>query len=251
MNKEIDISLTVLDYEARHTFRGRASEHLTDFQLLDFHKSPWLYRKRACNLIETETEDLEYILDAALRCRVLLGVVDRYKETDCLTGGATYPVLDRLMIDQIEQMSSGVAMNDEAVSLLIYGCADGVLRADYCGTPCQAWFEWIHPHRGIVFFSTCEDLTWFESDARRSGLQRKCAFYRSILAQRINGLQAPVSVVAVEKNEPFRCGVWRVSDDTLAIAQRENEAAIRRLLLCRERDEWPTGYESIRELVIP
>lgn len=250
MNEAYDISLTVLDYEARHTFRGRASKYLTDFQLLDFHKCPWLYRKRACDLIETEMEDSKEIFDDAVRCRVLIGL-DKYKETYCLSGGATYPVLDAWMVDQIEQMSSGVAMNDEAVTLLLYGRADGVVRTEYCGTPCQAWFDWIHPHRGIVFFVTCEDLTGFESDARRQGLQRKAAFHRSILALRMNGLLVPVHLIAVEKKEPFRCGVWRVSDDTLAHAQRENEAAIRQLLVCRERDEWPTGYETTRELVIP
>jgi len=60
----------------------------------------------------------------------------------------------------------------------------------------------------------------------------------------------PVHLIAVEKKEPFRCGVWRVSDDTLAIARQENEAAIRRLLACRQHDEWPTGYEGIRMLEV-
>ena len=38
------------------------------------------------------------------------------------------------------------------------------------------------------------------------------------------------------------------SDDTLTIAQRENEAAIRWLLACRQCDQWPTGYEEVRVL---
>ncbi len=71
------------------------------------------------------------------------------------------------------------------------------------------------------------------------------------ISRKINGLLVPVHVVAVEKKEPFRCGVWRISDDTLASATRENEAAIRRLLDCRKRDAWPTGYEDVRELIIP
>ena len=50
------------------------------------------------------------------------------------------------------------------------------------------------------------------------------------------------------KKEPYRCGVWRISDDTLTITQRENEAAIRRLRNCREQDHWPTGYEEVRIL---
>ena len=77
------------------------------------------------------------------------------------------------------------------------------------------------------------------------------AFYRAVLGQRLGGARVPVHLIAVEKREPFRCGVWRVGDDTLAQAQRENEAAIRRLLVCRERDEWPTGYEEIRVLDVP
>ena len=55
-----------------------------------------------------------------------------------------------------------------------------------------------------------------------------------------------VSIVAVEKREPYRCGVWRVSADVLGVAQKENEAAIRRLVKCREADRWPTGYEDVR-----
>jgi len=60
----------------------------------------------------------------------------------------------------------------------------------------------------------------------------------------------PVHVVAVEKKEPYRCGVWRVSDDTLAIARQENEAAIERWKIARQADRWPTGYEDVRLLDI-
>ena len=161
------------------------------------------------------------------------------------------PVLAHDQVDLVEQMASGVAMNDEAVALLLYGRAEGVVRTEYCGTPCQIRIDWLHPHRGIVDFKTCDDLTWFEADARRYGYHRQVAFYRAVLAQALGDTLVPVHLIAVEKKEPFRCGVWRVGDDTLARAQRENEAAIRRLLICRERDEWPTGYEEIRVLDVP
>jgi hypothetical protein len=55
-----------------------------------------------------------------------------------------------------------------------------------------------------------------------------------------------VYFVAVEKREPHRTGVWRVSDDTLAIAQQENEAAIGRLQRSLETGIWETGYEGLR-----
>ena len=103
----------------------------------------------------------------------------------------------------------------------------------------------LHPHRGIVDFKTCDDLTWFEADARRYGYAHQLAFYRAVLAQVI-GIVMPAYIIAVEKKEPFRAGVWRISEDTLAQAQKENEAAIERMKRCIATDTWPTGYEECR-----
>lgn len=36
--------------------------------------------------------------------------------------------------------------------------------------------------------------------------------------------------------------------DALGITRQENEAAIRRLLTCRQKEMWPTGYEEVRLL---
>ena len=70
-----------------------------------------------------------------------------------------------------------------------------------------------------------------------------------MLAQVI-GEHVPTYVIGVEKREPFRCGVWRLSDDTMRLARQQVEAAIRRLIDCRETDEWPTGFEQVRILDI-
>jgi len=51
----------------------------------------------------------------------------------------------------------------------------------------------------------------------------------------------------VEKREPFRCGVWLMGENVLEVGLIENEEAISRLKTYRERDHWPTGYESIRD----
>ncbi|MBN2129320.1 MAG: PD-(D/E)XK nuclease-like domain-containing protein, partial [Sedimentisphaerales bacterium] len=94
------------------------------------------------------------------------------------------------------------------------------------------------------------DLPWFENEVRRRRYHNQLAFYQALLAQ-VAGQWAPAYLVAVEKAEPFRCGVWRLGDETLTRARRENEAAIRRLRHCRETDDWPTGYEEIRILEVP
>ena len=268
--EDINVDLNVLLCETAEEYHSKASEYLSSHQLLDFMRCPWLHHKKAIGLIE-DKDSPAYLVGRAAHVRILEGR-DVYETTFALGGpinertGKPYgantkafsewrqmqnkPVLSHDQVELVEQMASGVAMNDEAVDLLLYGRAEGVVRAEYCGVPCQIRIDWVHPHRGIVDFKTCDDLTWFESDARRFGYHRQMAFYRAVLAQVLDGLLVPVYLVAVEKKEPFRCGVWRVSDDTLAIAQRENEAAIRRLVVCREQDHWPTGYEEVRILDI-
>lgn len=266
-----NIDLNILEAEPAAQYHAKADRYLSSHQLLDFIRCPWLHRKKAVGLIE-DTDSASYLIGRAAHTLILEGR-EAFEAAFALGGpinektgkpfGAATkafaewaaiqgkPVLSHDQIDLVEQMRSGVEMNDEAVALLLYGRAEGVVRTEYCGTPCQIRIDWLHPHRGIVDFKTCDDLTWFEADARRYGYHRQVAFYRAVLAQALGGALVPVHLIAVEKKEPFRCGVWRVGDDTLAQAQRENEAAIRRLLLCRERDEWPTGYEDIRVLDVP
>ena len=267
--EDINVDLNVLTAEPAEEYHAKAGEYLSSHQLLDFTKSPWLHRKKALGLIE-DRDSPAYLVGRAAHARIVEGR-DAYEaafalggpinpKTDKPYGSATKafaewaqaqgkPVLSHDQVELIEQMASGVAMNSEAVDLLLYGRSEGVVRADYCGTPCQIRIDWTHPHRGIVDLKTCDELTWFEADARRYRYPSQMAFYQSVLAE-VLGEHVPVHIVAVEKREPFRCGVWRVSDDTLAIAQRENEAAIRRLVACRERDHWPTGYEEVRILDI-
>lgn len=268
LTDELSIDLNVLACEPAEEYHTKAGEYLSSHQLLDFMRCPWLYQKKVLGLIE-DRDSPAYLIGRAAHVRILEGAGE-YEQQFALGGpinpktGRPFgsgtkafaewsetqgkPVLSHEQVELVERMASGVAMNDEAVDLLLYGRAEGVVRAEYCGTPCQIRIDWTHPHRGIVDLKTCDDLTWFEADARRYGYHRQLAFYRAVLACVLDGVLAPVHIVAIEKKEPFRCGVWRISDDTLTIAQRENEAAIRRLKACRDADEWPTGYEEIRLL---
>jgi hypothetical protein len=267
---ELSIDLNIFEAEPADEYHSKAGRYLSSHQLLDFIKCPWLYRKKSLGLI-ADTDSPSYLIGRAAHVRILEGR-DAY-ETQFSLGGPINPktnkpfgsntkafaewayaqgkpVLSHDQVDLIEQMASGVAMNDEAVDLLLYGRSEGVIRTDYCQTPCQIRIDWVHPHRGIVDFKTCDDLTWFEADARRYGYHRQMAFYRAVLGEVLAGERVPVHLVAVEKKEPFRCGVWRVGDDTLDIAQRENESAIRRLRDCWANDHWPTGFKGVRVLEV-
>ena len=265
---EVNIDLSILEVESAEQYHAQKCDYLSSHQLLDFIKCPLLYHQKALGLIE-DRDSPAYLIGKAAHVRILEGR-DVYENTFAFGGPINpktnkpfgsntktfgewaakqgKPVLSEDQVDLIEQMAAGVALNDEAVDLILYGRAEGVLRANYCGVPCQARFDWIHPHEGLVDLKTCDDLTWFEADARRFGYHRQMSFYRAVLAQKLDGLLVPVYIIGIEKKPPHRCGVWRVTDDTLARAQAENEAAIRRLVVCRERDHWPTGFEEIRVL---
>jgi len=263
------VDLSILSAEPADEYHAKAESYLSSHQLLDFMRCPYLHAKKRAGLI-ADKESPAYLIGRAAHCRILEGR-DVYESEFALGGpinpttGKPYgsatkkfaewraeqgkPVLSHDQVDLIENMAAGVALSDAAVDLLLYGRAEGVVRAQYCDVPCQIRIDWTHPHRGIVDLKTCDDLTWFEADARRYRYHIQMAFYRAVLAQAISQ-DIPVHVVAVEKKEPFRCGVWRVSDDTLAIARGENEAAIERWKISRQADRWPTGYEDVRLLDI-
>jgi hypothetical protein len=230
-------------------------------------KSPWLYRKKQLGLLPRK-ESEAFLVGRATHCRILEG---RHayeaqfalggpinpktkkpfgKDTQAFRGWAKAQGLPGVHyddVDLIENLASGVSMNDEAVDLLLYGRSEGVVRATYCDAPCQIRIDWLHPHRGIVDLKTCKDLSEFESDAVKYHYSNQLAFYRSILSKEI-GYMVPVYIVAVEKKEPYRCGVWQLSEDSLDRARQENAAAIKRLNAYKLVDHWPTGYESIRML---
>jgi hypothetical protein len=269
-NDNLVIDLGVLSAEPADEYHAKAGEYLSSHQLLDFMACPWLYRKKQLGLI-ADYDSPALLLGRAAHVRILEGR-DAY-ETQFAFGGPINPrtgkpfgsttkafaqwaeaqgkpVLSHDNVELIEQMASGVAMNDEAVDLLLYGRSEGVIRTSYCDTPCQSRFDWIHPHRGVVDLKTTADLTWFENDAKRRRYHNQMAFYQGVLGQVIDEL-VPVYLIGIEKTEPFRCGVWRLGDNTLAIARQENEEAIRRLRRAWEIDAFPTGYEVIRILDFP
>ena len=268
MNKPL-IDLTVLEVEPAEEYHAKAETFLSSHQLIDFMRCPYLYAKKRAGLIE-RTETPAFLVGRAAHCRILEGQ-NVYKAEFALGGpinpktGKAYgsntkkftewraeqgkPVLSWEQDELIENMAAGVSMNDVACELLQHGRAEGVVRAEYCGVECQIRIDWTNPHRGIVDLKTTADLDWFENDSRRHGYHHQLAFYQSVLRE-VVGQYVPVYLVGVEKVEPFRCGVWRVSDDTLSIARGENEAAIARLKAARESGVWTTGYEVARLLEI-
>ena len=56
----------------------------------------------------------------------------------------------------------------------------------------------------------------------------------------------PVHIIAVEKNEPFSTGVWKLTDEVLDLAEQASRSALAHFLECKRTNIWPTGYEETR-----
>jgi len=263
-----DDDLAFLIREPADLYHDQAGRYLSSHQLADFRKSPLLYHRKKQGLFEVD-ERPAYLIGRAAHTLILEGN-ERFQEEFAIGGpinpktGNIYgastkafaewaekqgkPVLTDSQHALIVKLAEGVHAHELARELLSAGLPERVVRTTYCELPCQIRMDWMDPQRGLFAdLKTCDDLTYFEADARRYGYVNQLAFYRSVLAE-VLGERLPVFLIAVEKREPYRCGVWEVSNESLGIAERDNEQAIERLRECECTGNWPTGYEAKRML---
>jgi len=261
------IDLRFLIREPADAYHARAKEFLSAHALGDFRRCPLMYRRKEQGLVP-ERDTAAYIVGRAAHALILEGR-KRYEREYAIGGpinprtgqpfGAqtkafaewaerqSRPVLSDTHAALVEQMAAAVQNHVFARELFADGVAEGVVRCEYGGHRCQARIDWINPvaGRGIVDLKTADELDSFEAAVRAFGYVHQVAFYRAVVAQ-VSGCVLPVHIVAVEKREPFRCGVWQVTPTVLDQAQAENEAAMRDLRQCRESGAWFTRFESLR-----
>ena len=265
-DKQLD--LRFLTREPAEVYHAKAKENLSSHWLAEFRRCPLLYHRKRLGLIPRR-ESTAFLVGRAAHVLILEGR-ERY-EAEFAVGGPINPKTDKpfglttkafaewaerigklvLSDDQaalIEQMAASVKAHIFARELLSAGAAEGVVRRAYGGHPCQIRLDWINPveGRGLVDLKTTDDLDSFEFSIRAYGYVHQLAFYRAVVAES-TGITLPIHIVAVEKREPFRCGVWVICPKALDAAQRDNEKAMAELSECEQRDHWPTGFESLRK----
>jgi len=254
-------------HEPYEKYRENAKHYLSSHQLGDFRKCPQLYQKKKQGLIPNEDRPA-LLFGRAAHTLILEGrtVLDQQyavggpinPKTGEPFGASTKafaewaekvgkPVLTSEQYDLLFKLRASSSVHSVVTKLLTHGTAENVVRTDYHETACQIRMDWFNPVEGIVDLKTCDDLTWFEHDARRYGYLHQLAFYRAVLAA-ATGVEHRVYLIAVEKKEPYRCGVWSPDQSSLDAAQRENEQAMDRLKQCSASGVWPTGYEDLRTI---
>ena len=261
-NSDFIIAEPADEYHAR----SRNGEFMSSHLLADFRESPALYHKKISGKLE-ETESAVFALGKATHCAILEGP-DIFEQEYLIGDGPVNPKtgepfgkstkayiewknsLDREVVSGkdfgfITKLQASVLMHPVAGELLTDGVAEGVVRAEYCGVPCQIRMDWFSWTEGIVDLKTCDSLKWFESDCRRYGYIHQMAFYRAVIRES-TGMTFPVHIIAVEKNEPFSTGVWKLTDEVLDLAEQANRSALAHFLECKRTNIWPTGYEETR-----
>ena len=254
--------------EDEKLYRRRAAECMSSHQLRDFRWCPAYFVRKRAGLV-SYSDSPAFLVGRALHCLAIEGRAEYDRRY--MTGGpvnektgkpygadtkahrewAAAQERDVLTADQaalVEQMADAAASHDVASRWFSGGVGECVARHPLGGVPCQIRIDCLHPNHGIVDLKTTADIDWFESDARKFGYLHQLAFYRDVLAGAagVKPGDIPCRLVAVEKDEPFRCGAWTVTPGSLDDCSRQNLAALDQYVRCEASGVWPTRYEEER-----
>lgn len=267
MPATVPATLDYLISEPADVYHAKRAHFLASHRLADFRRCPLLFHKKEQGLIP-ERDSTAFLVGRAAHTLTLEGR-EAY-EREFAVGGPVNPKTGRpygsstqafakwaerlgkpVISDDhaalVEEMAASVHAHVFASELLADGIAEGVIRCDYNGHACQARLDWVNPiaDRGLVDLKTTDSLDGFELDLQAYGYVEQMAFYRSMVAQ-ASGSVLPVHLIAVEKREPYRCGVWQLAPNVLEAAQERNTQAMQELTRARETGVWVTRFESLR-----
>jgi hypothetical protein len=143
-------------------------------------------------------------------------------------------------------MAGSLAKHKEAVRLFnLANYRERVLREVCVGLNCQSRLDAYGEQIGICDLKTCESLDKLPYQAKSFRYIEQLAFYRMVV--RAANLPCPsVHIIGVEKQFPYRCGVWKVEESSLDVAEQSNQSCMAELGKCQRANNWPTGYEKIR-----
>lgn len=268
--KEESVFTHLINGEPFEKYKKRSKEYVTSHQLSEFRRCPKKFRDALLGIAPESEDTSAYLVGRAAHTAILEGL-DEYRKryeweswpinekTGEPYGDGTKVVsgwkaqlsenekegISKEQNDLVMSMYNSVMAHQESTEILTHGFPEQVGRTTLNEIPVQCRIDWFSITKGIVDLKTCNDLTWFEQDAKRFEYAYQFAFYRSILRE-LCEIDFPVSVIAVEKKYPFRVGVWQISAQTLEYHEKQNNAALERLRFCMKTNTWPTGYEAVR-----
>lgn len=261
------VELDFLIREPEDVYHSKAKDHLSSTQLKTFRRCPKEYYEQKLGLMGgPKSRDLD--VGSGIHTLVLEGreafdrefqfggepvnpktnkpyvhTSDKYK---AWRAAQTRCVLTETEGAVIERMAMAIKAHPLAMSLLSIGQAEGVIRTKMHGHDCQVRIDWLNPEvETIVDLKSTIKFSSFEWELRRRNYIHQMAFYLAAVRM-ATGSWIEAHIIALEKEPPFRVGVWRINAEALLNAHIENVLAMEEISLCEAHGQWPTRYEDVR-----
>jgi len=149
-------------------------------------------------------------------------------------------------LDLLKTLNESIKSHPIAKKMLSNGCSEHVIRVELHGVMCQIRIDQYNPDWGIIDLKSCVNLDKFEYDIPKFGYTTSGAFYRSVFQAASKEFFPPnYYLVAVEKNPPYRTGVWKMSEDVMDMCEKMNTKNIKHFKECTESGVWPLGFEEM------
>ena len=259
--------------EPEDQYHAQAGVCLSSHLLSTFRHCPLLY-KQTVDKVHTRPDSPAFALGRAVHALILEGediYLTRYRSDSPVNPktGEPYGILTKRYKEWASEVrASGrdaISKGDEITAQLLMRSVvshknamellDGapyrerVARVDCMGRKCQARVDAFGSEAGIVDLKTCQTLDKLVYQARSFNYIEQLSFYRMVLRE--VGVEVPrTHLIGVEKDYPYRCGVWRVEESSLDVAEEGNRHAIDDIMECEREGRWPTNYEDVRLLSI-
>ena len=268
MSQTVTPSLIIEPAEKYNSLR---SSHLTSHGMMDYIRCPHTHKLKTSGLMPFKTSK-SYEIGTAAHVRILEGdkafcdryfVIDPEKEPINEKTGKPYGPATKAYTEWLDEakgertalsfadgllileMFSSVAAHPHANDLLTTGQAEGVLRATVRGVKVQTRMDWFNPDRGIVDLKTISDLDKFADQFEDFQYDLQFAFYQMV-AEAVYGCVFPFHAIVVEKQAPYRTGVFEVHQGRLDSKRDEIVAILDQYAQSVSDNDWPTRYDAVR-----
>jgi hypothetical protein len=140
----------------------------------------------------------------------------------------------------MQQMGASIVENANALLLLDEGEPEVTVRYEMAGVAFQSRIDWLNGHK-IVDLKTCKNLDDFKESADKYGYGLQAAVY--LEAMRLEtGKAHEYFIIAVEKEAPFRCGVFMVFASLMEPIELAGK--YKAMSASSDRADWPSKYCS-------
>jgi exodeoxyribonuclease VIII len=251
--------------EKEYHAKSMSGEYMSSHLLFDFMESPLVYAMKITGLWE-QTTSTDFAFGTAAHKYILEGA-DVFNTEYVVSEGPINPktgepygkatkayqeweqaqcgkIIRPEDYATIVTMNSSVQHNATAKGLLATGDSECVVRAELYDVPCQIRIDWL-TSGAMMDLKTTADINRFEYDAKRFKYLLQSCFYKMVY-EKAFGEKIDAYICAVEKVQPFTCGVWLVTDAVIERGEKIIAAALTRYKKCKELNRFPTNYENMR-----